>query len=112
MKHIKPFCGILLLSVLFIGCANSRQFIKPTQAQIDAYVQANPDLPEFDKQLIYDGRFEMGMKTSTVKFLLGDPQKIEAVVQPWGKQERWIYSRGGKKVFIIEENHIVGIEEL
>jgi len=106
-----------MLSLLTIACISvlggcaSKSFIKPNQAQIDAYVQANPDLPEYDKSCIYDGRFEIGIKQETLKFLLGEPQKLEMVQQPWATQEKWIYKRRGEKIFIIEDKHVVGILE-
>jgi len=100
----------VLLALAAFGCYN-KNFIKPNQAQIDAYIQANPDLPEYDKSCIYDGRFEIGIKMETLKFLLGEPQKIEIVKQPWATQEKWIYKRSGQKIFIIEDKHVVGILE-
>jgi hypothetical protein len=90
------------------GCF-SHEFIKPDQAQIDEYIQAHPDLPEYDKTCIYDGRFEIGIRQETLKFLLGEPKKLEIVQQPWATQEKWIYKRRGEKIFIIEDKHVVGI---
>jgi len=88
-----------------------QSFIKPKQEDIDAYVQTHPDLPDLDKQCIYDGRFEIGMKVETLDFLLHKPDKLEIVKQPWATQENWIYNKSGKKTFIIEEKHVVGILE-
>jgi hypothetical protein len=102
-----------LLAVAFAllsGCAQG-DFIKPSIAQIDAYIQAHPDLPEYDKACIYDGRFEVGIRQATLEFLLGKPHKLNVVQQPWAVQERWIYSRRGQKVFVIEDKHVVGILE-
>ena len=96
--------------ILCVGCYN-KSFIKPNQAQIDSYVQAHPDLPEYDKSCIYDGRFEIGIQQETLKFLLGEPSKLEIVKQPWATQEKWIYKRRGQKIFIIEDKHVVGILE-
>jgi hypothetical protein len=101
---------VVACSFVFVGCFD-KNFIKPTQAQIDAYVQANPDLPEYDKSCIYDGRFEIGIKQETLKFLLGEPGKIDVVKQPWAVQEKWIYNRRGEKIFVIEDKHVVGILE-
>jgi hypothetical protein len=100
----------LLLCICFFGaqCFFS-PFIKPKQEDIDQYVQAHPDMPELDKSCIYDGRFEIGMKQETVLFLLGQPNKIEIVKQPWATQENWVYKKAGIKTFIIEEKHVVGI---
>jgi len=86
-------------------------FIKPSQDEIDVYIRNNPDLPELDKACIYDGRFEIGMQASTVRFLLGEPKKLEIVKQPWAEQERWTYKRGNFKVFYMEDGGVVGIEE-
>jgi hypothetical protein len=96
--------------LLCVGCFD-KAFIKPNQAQIDAYIQAHPDLPEYDKSCIYDGRFEIGIKQETLNFLLGEPSKLEIVKQPWATQEKWIYKRRGQKIFIIEDKHVVGILE-
>jgi hypothetical protein len=92
------------------GCF-MKPFIKPNTDQIDLYVQAHPDLPDLDKQCIYDGRFEIGMKVETLEFLLEKPDKLEVVKQPWATQENWIYNKNGRKTFIIEEKHVVGILE-
>lgn len=100
--------AVVLLAVM--GCSN-KDFVKPTIAEIDAYIQANPDLPEYDKACIYDGRFEVGIRQSTLEFLLGKPHKLEVVQRPWAVQERWIYKRRGQKVFVIEDEHVVGILE-
>ncbi len=100
----------LLVAVLAIGAGcTSKQLVKPDMEKIDAYIRANPDLPELDKACIYDGRFEVGLRKETVKFLLGEPKKVEIVHQPWATQQNWTYKKGGRKVFIIEEDHVVGI---
>jgi hypothetical protein len=101
---------IVIAAAIVVSCA-SKDFIKPDQALIDTYIQAHPDLPELDKSCIYDGRFEIGIKQETLRFLLGEPKKIETVHQPWAIQEKWIYKRGGLKIFIIEDKHVVGILE-
>lgn len=101
---------VLPLLLLAIGCVD-KDFVKPSIAEIDAYIQANPDLPEYDKACIYDGRFEVGIRQATLEFLLGKPARLETVQQPWAVQERWVYKRRGQKVFVIEEKHVVGILE-
>lgn len=102
--------GLVISIVIFGGCY-SKELLKPTQNEIDEYVKNNPDLPELDKACIYDGRFEVGMRQETVKFLLGEPKEIEIVQQPWAQQEKWIYKHGNFKAFYIEDNGVVGIEE-
>lgn len=111
MLSIAVIASIASLLLVSAGCFN-RNFIKPTQQEIDAYVKQNPDLPELDKACIYDGRFEVGMRQATVRFLLGEPKEIEIVQQPWAQQEKWIYKSGGEKIFYMEDNGVVGIEEL
>jgi hypothetical protein len=108
--NFKTLKWIFATCIVLVGCS-SRDLIKPDQAQIDAYVQAHPDLPELDKSCIYDGRFEIGIKQETLFFLLGEPPIIEKVQQPWALQEKWIYKKGNHKIFIIEDKHVVGILE-
>ena len=101
--------GVLLCICLFGTQCFFSTFVKPKQEEVDQYIQAHPDLPELDKSCIYDGRFEIGMLQETVLFLLGQPNKIEMVKQPWATQENWIYKKAGIKTFILEEKHVVGI---
>jgi len=102
--------ALLLAAVVFSGCA-SKELIRPKQADIDAYMQANPDMPQVDQSCIADGRFEIGMLASTVRFLLGEPKIVESVKQPWAQQEHWRYKKGKTRLFVIEDKHVVGIDE-
>ncbi len=105
----RVLCSLAAMAiVMLIGCGG-KAMVKPDLTRIDAYIKEHPDLPELDKSCIYDGRFEVGLRRETVKFLLGEPKKTEIVHQPWATQENWIYTQGGRKVFIIEDNHVVGI---
>ena len=101
-----------LCSILFFaGCYNSTM-IRPTLKQTDSYVETHPDLSQLDRDCIEDGRFEVGMSAETVRFLLGEPKEIEIVQQPWAKQEKWTYHKGGgSKVFYMEDKGVVAIEE-
>lgn len=107
---ITVLAGVLLSVGVGYGCFN-KNFIKPKTTEIDSYIKEHPDLPELDKSCLYDGRFEVGMKQETVKFLLGEPKKIEPIRQPWGMQEKWTYKHGGLKMFYMEDNGVVAIEE-
>ena len=102
--------ALLLAAAVFSGCA-SKELIRPKQVDIDAYMQAHPDMPQVDQSCIADGRFEIGMLASTVQFLLGEPKIIEHVKQPWAQQEHWRYKKGKTRLFIIEDKHVVGIDE-
>ena len=108
----KIFSLLFLASLVLITSCLRQEMIKPNQSQIDAYIQENPDLPELDKACIYDGRFEVGMRKNTVQFLLGQPKEVEIIQQPWAEQEKWTYNVGGQKVFYMEDEGVVGIEEL
>jgi hypothetical protein len=99
-----------IVTILLTSCMN-KDFIKPEQQEIDAYIQAHPDLPEIDKSCIYDGRFEIGITQETLFFLLGEPFEKESIKQPWALQEKWKYKRKNQKIFIIEDRHVVGILE-
>jgi hypothetical protein len=103
--------ALLLAAVIFSGGCAPKDLIRPKQEAIDAYMLANPDLPQVDQSCIADGRFELGMLAATVRFMLGEPTSIEHVQQPWAKQEHWRYRRGKTRLFIIEDLHVVGIDE-
>jgi len=111
VKKFSLAAVLLVSAIVFSGCA-SKELIRPKQSDIDAYMQANPDLPPVDQSCIADGRFEIGMLASTVRFLLGEPKEIIPVKQPWAKQEHWKYPRGKTRVFIMEDKHVVGIDEI
>ena len=98
----------LCFFILSSGCAAFKK-IDPTIQERDNFIQSHPDLSELDKTCVYDNRFEVGIFQETVKFLLGEPYKVEIVHQPWATQENWIYRVKGKMTFIIEENRVVGI---
>jgi hypothetical protein len=103
--------AVLAAAVLIAGCAGKKDLIRPKQSDIDAFLLANPDLPAVDQSCIEDGRFEIGMLASTVRFMLGEPKIIEQVNQPWAKQEHWRYGKGKVRLFVIEDRHVVGIDE-
>ncbi|MDR0330331.1 MAG: hypothetical protein LBH93_01290 [Chitinispirillales bacterium] len=112
LRNLKRFslAASLIFAVVFAGCA-SKELLRPKQAEIDAYLQAHPDLPPTDQSCIADGRFEIGMLAATVSFLLGEPKIVEHVKQPWAQQEHWKYKKGKTRLFVIEDKHVVGIDE-
>jgi len=103
----------LFLAAFCCCCCScgGNQFIKKSPDEIDKYLQENPDLPVTDKNCLEDGRFEIGILKETLLFLLGEPSQKKTIKQKWATQEEWIYRSGGKKTFIIEDNHVVGILE-
>lgn len=107
---LKVVCMISTACFLFCALTTTEMKRKPPE-EIDKYLQDHPDLPETDKTCIEDGRFEIGIMQETLLFLLGEPKERQTVKQPWAVQEKWIYDKKGKKVFIIEDKYVVGILE-
>jgi hypothetical protein len=106
-KSVSWLC--IISACLFLSCTASKSLVKPKQAEIDQYLLDHPNLSPTDKSCLEDGRFEIGIHKETLLFLLKEPTKREEIKQPWAVQEKWIYR--GHKVFIIEDNHVVGIIE-
>ena len=90
-------------------CSSKHFFIKPSQESIDTYRQTHPELPDIDTKCIEKGTFAIGIMQETLVFLMGKPLSVTTVKQPWAVQEHWIYKHNGKKTFIIEDKHVVGI---
>jgi len=109
--HLKPLTWLLLIAVGCCLCAGGRQFIQKSPDEIDKYLIEHPDLPATDKECLEDSRFQIGVRQETVLFLLGEPARKETVKQPWAVQEKWIYKANGEKIFIFEDQHVVGILE-
>jgi hypothetical protein len=110
--RLKMVNGLFLAALCCCFCmCGGNAFIKKSPDQIDKYLQDHPDLPVTDKNCLEDGRFEIGILQETVLFLLGEPERKEIVKQKWATQQNWIYHKGGKKTFIIEDKHVVGILE-
>ncbi|MBN2038281.1 MAG: hypothetical protein JW768_16190 [Chitinispirillaceae bacterium] len=107
-KAISLAC--IALAATFLFCSGGEMKRRPPDV-IDKYLQDHPDLPITDKTCIEDGRFEIGITQETLLFLLGEPKRKEIVKQPWAVQEKWIYKKKGRKIFIIEDKHVVGILE-
>lgn len=97
---------------LFLSSCGKEVYVKPSPTEVDTYMAQNPTLPDFDKACLLNGNFKVGMQAETVRFMLGEPKEIKTVKQAWATQEEWLYKKGGKKVFIIEDGGVVGIEEL
>ncbi|KMQ51146.1 hypothetical protein CHISP_1852 [Chitinispirillum alkaliphilum] len=111
MKSIIINIGLALGLLLVIGCGRANM-LRPSQAEVDVYLEQNPELSRIDRECIRDGRFQIGISMQTLKFLMGEPNSIENVKQPWATQQHWTYGRGAnRKVFIIEGENVVGILE-
>lgn len=111
-KLTKIIIGATALATLALtGCAGSSAIMQQPQEVLDAFLAENPDLPALDKRAINERRITLGVQANTVLFLMGEPHTRETVVQPWATQERWTYRRGQLRIFIVEDHHIVGIDE-
>ena len=106
--------SVLVLSAIFlilVSCGKDT-VQQHTASEIDNYINQIPNLPDFDKECLRNGELKVGMQANTVRFMLGEPKQIKEVKKAWGPQQEWYYKNGGKKVFIIEDGGVVGIEEL
>jgi hypothetical protein len=97
------------ISIGMTQCSSQHFFIKPSQESIDTYKQAHPNLPDIDNTCLEKGTFAIGIMQETLVFLMGKPLSVIMIQQPWAVQEHWIYKHNGKKTFIIEDQHVVGI---
>jgi hypothetical protein len=110
---IQKILSLTLLSLLLcaLSSCSSKELRKPKPEQIDAYIESHPDLPEYDKTIIYNGRPDIGIRDSTLIFLMGLPAKVEYFEEPRLKirQEIWFYKSGWK--FTIEDKGVAAIEQ-
>jgi len=112
LKKLSLIALLVAGTLVWSGCGGPKELVRPPQSEIDAYIQANPDLPALDRRCLDDGRLDFGMLASTVRFMMGEPTTIEQVKQPWAAQEHWTYGKKGKvRIFYIEGRHVVGIDE-
>jgi hypothetical protein len=109
--------GLKILSILMLGllmsgvsCSN-KELRKPKPEEIDAYIESHPNLPEYDKTIIYNGRPDIGIRDSTLLFLMGPPNRVEYFEEPRLKirQEIWYYKSGWK--FTMEDEGVAAIEQ-
>ena len=100
----------VIICAVGLGCTQ-QELIKPKPEQIDQYIQMHPELSEYEKTCIYNGRPDIGIKDSTLFFLVGQPDAIEKLYNAKLRthQEVWIYKSGWK--FTIEDRGVAGIEE-
>ena len=107
----------LFVALLLTACGGGSSTSTVTPEEMNVYIEQHPEMSEFDKACILNGDFKVGMNAETVRFLLGEPNDVQQVTQPWGKQFIWTYKNAGKKIFTLEriantdnEYGVVGIE--
>lgn len=103
----------LLLSItlaLLLSSCRRWAYTMPSSVAVESYIEQRPTLPEIDKTHLRQGAFEVGLQESTVLFLLGEPNEIIMVQQPWAKQEKWVYKKGPVEFFYIENGVVAGME--
>lgn len=68
-------------------------FVKriPIDVAVDDYIEAHPNLPEKDKTCLKELQFEIGMLKETVRFLAGEPTKIDTIEQDNKQYIKWYY---------------------
>jgi len=101
------FCCITVAALLTLsGCAGPRpsECDEACQAERrrDAYLAANPELPPKISSAIAEGRVVVGMSTSEVMAVLGEPDNKVDAHAPWIEREQWIYrSQAGTPVYYV-----------
>jgi hypothetical protein len=72
----------------------------------------NPNLPELDKECLFNGCYRMGMKHETVNVMLGLPKKCDTVFNLQNKEFKWTYLIDSVQIiFTISDNLVSLIEE-
>ena len=101
---------LAISALLFTSCGKTT-YVQPSPTEIDTYISQTENIPDFDKACLMNGTFKVGMMAATVRFMLGEPKEILTVEKAWATQQEWLYKKGGKKIFTIEDNGVVGIEQ-
>ncbi len=100
---------VIVISMMLTSCGPGT--IKSrTASEVDDYIAQTSNIPDFDRQCLYDNEYKFGMQAETLRFMLGEPKEVRHVTQPWGDQEIWYYKKGGDKHFTIENGGVTGIE--
>ncbi len=107
----KRIITILSISTLLLTSCGKTTYVQPTPTEIDHFISQTKDLPDFDKNCLMNGTFKVGLQAETVRFMLGEPKEIITVEKAWATQQEWVYKKGGRKVFTIEDGGVVGIEQ-
>ena len=89
MKGRRPFSlALIVAGGLFAGCSSSQM------SRIDSERDVYETWPLDVMQAVLDGRAEPGMTPEMVKMAMGKP--TEVVARGNGKEELWIYIKGGE----------------
>lgn len=101
------FCCLTFVALLALsGCASPRSSKCDGACQAeqrrDAYLTANPELSPKTSSAIAQGRVLVGMSTSEVIAVLGEPDNKVDAHAPWIEREQWIYrSQDGMPVYYV-----------
>ncbi|MCB9771321.1 MAG: hypothetical protein H6754_02055 [Candidatus Omnitrophica bacterium] len=89
--------NLMLFTLIFIGCASSSPFVKPSQNSARVYLKAHPELDSDVKQAISNGNIILGMSKNDVLAVWGKPDTIflkdkprfKYEPPPWNEQWVW-----------------------
>ena len=106
---------VLLVSLILAVCVSSAMALnfplRHSNAEIDRFIQQHPDLPDFDRNALMIGEFQIGIRLETLRFMFGQPRRIDTVRQPWATQQMWHYRVNRQRlVFTVENGGVVGID--
>lgn len=107
MKMRLLLCTIIACLFL-VGCPKEGTTSKRTRQEIDTFIAQNK-LSDTDKANLLNGEYTIGMSAKAVRFMLGEPDELKQIKQPWATQEEWFYKKGQKKRFIIENSGVVDL---
>ena len=102
---------VFIASISYCGKAFIKRPLPAEEKQL--YIQAHPNLPELDKRCINYSTFKIGMRSETVRFLIGEPVKVLDVENENIKLKKWVYrgslfrKKVGIKAFILNSDGIV-----
>ncbi|MGM0443100.1 MAG: hypothetical protein ACQEQV_02840 [Fibrobacterota bacterium] len=106
---MKQIAGISLLFLLLFACAGGGKTL-PTKTEADTFMAQNT-VSGIDSSCLIEGEYRIGMSRHVLEFMYGEPSEISTVREPWGTQTHLLYTKGDDKLFIIEDEVVVGIRQ-
>jgi hypothetical protein len=106
---MRRYAGSLfaVLFVVVIGCALQERTL-PTRSEIDTFLAQNEVTP-VDSTALDEGEYMVGMTRPVLLFMLGEPDEVTVVHEPWATQDHLYYGGQEEVWFILEDDDVVGI---
>lgn len=101
---------LVLLGVLS-SCALFGGYQMPGPDEVQAFIDARPNLSRIDLECLENHTFKMSMTEETALFLLGEPKEVIIDKKPWGSQKQCFYKgRLGFEVLTFDDGKLVAIQ--